>query len=438
MPPGSFLFAYGSLAGAPGARPARLRDHRRTWGIAMDNTVTIPGYKAYLAADGSRPDVCVAFLDVEPAPGASVQGELLPVDRAGLRALDRRERNYDRVDVSGLVDGAPAGARVWTFAGLPAARDRLARARAAGRAVVHAAYARSVAGFEADTVPHDLPVVALERIELPPPTLERDGYVLVPDVAGPELLAPLVELARSAWGVDPDDPSTWRTAPAEDAPAVWGHQAQWDLRQHPGVHAAFARLLGRDELWVSQDGLGVRAPGDPGMPVHWDVDPRADFPHRVLGGLVYVTDTPLARGPFRAVPGLFRDLDGWFDRHPGTGSDPDDLWNIDVEHHASMAVPGCAGDLVVWDARLPHGNEAVAGSAPRLVQFLTMWPPGTWGETAADHQAIWRSRRPNPAYLHKPGWDRTEPWGPAALTPLGRRLIGLEPWGGDPRTRVPG
>jgi hypothetical protein len=204
------------------------------------------------------------------------------------------------------------------------------------------------------------------------------------------------------------------------------------------VHAAFAELLGREDLWVSQDGLGVRPPGDPAMPVHWDVDPRATFPNRVLGGLVYVTDTPLGRGPFRAVPGLFRDRDGWFDRHPATGGEPDDLWDVDVEQHAPVAVPGCAGDLVVWDARLPHGNEAVVGGAPRLVQFLTMWPPGTWGETAADHQAIWRSRRPNPAYLGKPGWDRTEPWGPAALTALGRRLIGLDPWAGDPRAPLPG
>jgi hypothetical protein len=332
MPTDGFVFAYGSLTGAAGARAARLRDHRRVWGIAIDNALTVPGYKAYLAPDGSRPAVCVAFLDVQRAPGAYVRGELLPVDRSALRVLDRRERNYDRVDVSALVDGAPAGARVWTFRGLPAARERLARARAAGRAVVHAAYARAVAPHDGDTVPHGLPVAELERVELPPATLERDGYVLVPDVAGPDVLA---RLAR------------------EDS----GDGAAW-------LRAVVARALARDDVRVCGHGLAVRPPGDPALPIHWDADPRTAGP--AYGGLVHLTDTPLSRGPFRAVPSLFRDVAGWFERHPGAGTRPGDLWDIDVQGHASVPVPGCAGDLLLWDVRLPHGDDAVTGDASRV------------------------------------------------------------------------
>jgi hypothetical protein len=56
----------------------------------MDNAVAIPGYKVYVAADGSRPDVCVAFLDVAEDPGGCVTGVCMPVDAPALAALDRR------------------------------------------------------------------------------------------------------------------------------------------------------------------------------------------------------------------------------------------------------------------------------------------------------------------------------------------------------------
>src|SRR4051794_38718040 len=106
----------------------------------MDNAQTIPGYKLYLAEDGSRPEVCVAFLDLQPAPGEAVDGVLLPVAAAGLTALDARERQYVRADVPGAIAAPPPG-RVFAYLGREGSRERLRRARRAGRAVVAAAYA---------------------------------------------------------------------------------------------------------------------------------------------------------------------------------------------------------------------------------------------------------------------------------------------------------
>jgi hypothetical protein len=149
---------------ARGAPRAVLRDARRWWGVAMDNAVDLPGYKAWLAPDGSRPALHVAFLDLEAAPGERLEGAL--VAAADLPALDRRERNYRRVDVTDRVAGAPARARVWTYVGLPEARDRLTRARAGGTAVVAEPYLRAVeAAFGPVAV--DLPVRRLRRVELP-------------------------------------------------------------------------------------------------------------------------------------------------------------------------------------------------------------------------------------------------------------------------------
>jgi len=167
------VFGYGSLAVGVAGRPARLEGHRRVWGVAMDNRISIPGYKAYRRReDGSRPPVYVAFLDVVEDPDAATDGVLLAVDAGALRALDARERNYERIEVSAAVAGAPG--RVWTYRGSAAGRARLQLGRKRGSAVVQLEYLRTVRGtfaalgIEDGADPGALPVVDLERVELAP------------------------------------------------------------------------------------------------------------------------------------------------------------------------------------------------------------------------------------------------------------------------------
>ena len=169
-----FVFAYGSLAAdLRGSHPARLHGRRRGWGVAMDNRVDVPGYKHYrLRSDGSRPPVFVAFLDLFDDPAACTHGLCLPVDEAQLPVIDHRERNYERVDVTSAVPGAPG--TVWTYRGTVAGRERLRRGRQLGRLVGDRAYLETVrAGFAAlgldgDSDPGDLAVLDLERVDLPP------------------------------------------------------------------------------------------------------------------------------------------------------------------------------------------------------------------------------------------------------------------------------
>ncbi|HEX5194442.1 MAG TPA: gamma-glutamylcyclotransferase family protein [Solirubrobacteraceae bacterium] len=179
-----FVFGYASLAAlADGAAPSRtpaaggfvceLRGHRRRWGVAMDNRRDLPGYKHYTEAAGARPAVFVCFLDIVADRDCEVNGLCVPVDAARLKALDERERNYERRDVSALVDAG--GARVWAYFGRRAARRRMRRAAVAGRAVIDAGYLGLVtAGFRAlgvaewdacapSLTPGALPVLALTR-----------------------------------------------------------------------------------------------------------------------------------------------------------------------------------------------------------------------------------------------------------------------------------
>jgi Gamma-glutamyl cyclotransferase, AIG2-like len=179
-----FVFGYGSLAAlADGVVPARtpraegfvcdLPGYRRQWGVAMDNRRDLPGYKHYTDELGRRPAVFVCFLDVTPDPRASVNGLCVPVDDARLAVLDDRERNYERADVSAVVDAR--GGRVWAYVGARASRLRMRWAVAAHRAVIDAAYLELVAaGFAAlgagelqrcapSLAPGLLPVVPLTR-----------------------------------------------------------------------------------------------------------------------------------------------------------------------------------------------------------------------------------------------------------------------------------
>ncbi|MEA2371811.1 MAG: hypothetical protein QOH12_2205 [Solirubrobacteraceae bacterium] len=144
----------------------------------MDNSLDIPGYKCFVDPQtASRPDVFVAFLSISPAPGGRVNGRLIEVSTDDLVELDRRERNYVRVDVTDRLAGA-AGGTVWSYVGTPEAHERFAGGLRSGRVVIGDEYYESVrrafadgapdglAEFERLTAPPPCPIVALRRVSL--------------------------------------------------------------------------------------------------------------------------------------------------------------------------------------------------------------------------------------------------------------------------------
>jgi gamma-glutamylcyclotransferase (GGCT)/AIG2-like uncharacterized protein YtfP len=178
-----FIFGYGSLAGdlLGDVAISHLRGYRRQFGVAADNSEEIPGYKRYrLPGDDSFPAVHVAFLDLVEDPATAVNGALAAVDAATLADLDRRERNYDRIDVTAAIEESPPDGRVWAYVGSSAGRARLAAGGAAGTAVVQRSYLGHVQDgfrrlgaaeydrFLASSDLDGLPLLDLERVDLPP------------------------------------------------------------------------------------------------------------------------------------------------------------------------------------------------------------------------------------------------------------------------------
>jgi cation transport regulator ChaC len=171
------------LVRRPGGIPCHLLGHRRAWNVAMDNRQTIPGYKYFVdPGTGERPPLHVAFLNIYPAAEGRLNGVAFPVTSEMLQELDRRERNYVRVDVTSLLD-VEIGGTVWTYLGRDDARQRFETARRANAAVVSEAYFNrirddfaAVGGldeFDQSTDGLTVPLRGLTRVDLPPPPPAR-------------------------------------------------------------------------------------------------------------------------------------------------------------------------------------------------------------------------------------------------------------------------
>lgn len=109
----------------------------------------------------------------------------------------------------------------------------------------------------------------------------------------------------------------------------------------------------------------------------------------------------------------------------------------DLTGFAVTPVPARAGDLVIWDRLLAHGNGHNVSNRPRLAQYVTMFPARPDDEDFRRKRvAQWHDRLP-PDTDWAPGdprgW-RQEHGRTADLSPLGCILLGLDAWpaGGTP------
>jgi len=157
-------------------------------------------------------------------------------------------------------------------------------------------------------------------------------------------------------------------------------------------------------------------------------------------GVLFLTDTEADQGGFQCVPEVYRDLLAW---ERSGSAEPPPAAPAPSDPRVRQ-VPGKAGDLLIWNILLPHGNGHNVSQQPRLAQYITMHPApeaakergsgrgnSVWDAEAerAERIVCWRERFP-------PNWARgvaprvTErgTTQPAQLTPLGRKLLGLDRW----------
>ncbi|RKN70150.1 phytanoyl-CoA dioxygenase family protein [Paenibacillus ginsengarvi] len=271
-----------------------------------------------------------------------------------------------------------------------------------------------------------------------------NGYVLVKGVVPKSDCDKLIDTIWEFTGYSPEDPETWYR-PAAGTDALWKsqkegmlplfhHQTMWDNRQHPDVYRAFAELLEEEKLWVSIDRVNMKPPRRDDISsfntgfIHWDTDTsKLTFPlprpPRVQG-VLYLADTADNQGGFQCVPSLYRDFENWIKTQPADRNPT----KPDITGHEIVPIAGEAGDLLIWDVLLAHGNGQNYTAKPRFAQYITMFPaaPGVRRDDAVES---WRNRTGPASFpADERGWERRPGTGPAQLTELGRKLLGLDPW----------
>jgi hypothetical protein len=269
---------------------------------------------------------------------------------------------------------------------------------------------------------------------------DENGYIVVPNVAPPEDLEAVIAATWDFLGMDFLDSATWYPTDRRGAIAyLHQHQSLWNCRQSPKLHAAFADLLGTEKLWVSMDRVGMKPPIDPRFPqyddrgfVHWDLDTSKPLPESLgLQGVLALTDTTEEMGGFCCIPGFHKNLAEWIADQPGDRNPrAPDLSRLPNGFKVTP-IPMKAGDIVIWNRLLAHGNGRNEGTRPRLAQYITMYPASDDAAARESRVECWRDR-------HAPaGWEKDIPEKykgrekgnpPAELSALGRKLLGLDSW----------
>ena len=268
--------------------------------------------------------------------------------------------------------------------------------------------------------------------------LDEQGYVVVRDVIPQENLDAVIADIWRHTGASPSDRESWYQPDrisGNGMVEMYHYQSMWNNRQHPHLYQTFVDVLGTERLWVTLDRTNLKPPADARHPrydhkgfIHWDAD-TSTYPNVAFGvqGVLALTDTDESMGGFQCVPELYRDLGEWIARQPAD-RDPS---RPDLTGYTITPVPLRAGDMVIWTdcSRMATGTICQIGHA---------WPNISMGlaneEDAAARQAritSWQKRLPpeGSAFPGDPRKIEEQLPEPPDLTPLGRKLLGLDSWG---------
>lgn len=295
---------------------------------------------------------------------------------------------------------------------------------------------------------------------------QSHGYIVVKNAIPSAAANRLLDFAWRFQGLDRDDPESWYAprsfrSDLEQELYIYGfveayhHQLIWDSRQAQRVYDAFVDVWDCEELWVTLDRLNLNPPNvgnrdrslipptDNGFDIelHWDVDSTLSVPQQRVQGIIALNDTGPDLGGFQCNPELFRRFEQWRSAAP---ADRDPIRpDVDRAQFPVIRPELRAGDLLIWNGLLAHG---VAGNSSekdvRAVQYLAMMP------ALETHSTLRQSRIDSWRTLSTPDWNKTLVgdatkheslrYGPAELTALGSKLLGLTSWHQSPKAAEEG
>ena len=121
-----YIFGYGSLVEPNEIKQyltvktdiyyARAKGFQRVFNVSVDNMQQLKGYKYYVDKNGIRPNIYVTFLNIIKNKDINLLGSVFYVDDNMFKAVDRRERNYNRIIMNEFLDREFDGT-VWAYVG---------------------------------------------------------------------------------------------------------------------------------------------------------------------------------------------------------------------------------------------------------------------------------------------------------------------------------
>ncbi|MXX80950.1 MAG: phytanoyl-CoA dioxygenase family protein [Chloroflexi bacterium] len=272
---------------------------------------------------------------------------------------------------------------------------------------------------------------------------DQNGYLVVHQLIPRKQVEAVTDAIWDFLEFDRGQPSDWYREPHRPNGMVemYHHQALWDVRQNPRIYELFRDLFGRDDLWVFIDRANLKPPPNESHPeydhqgmVHWDIDVRETPTPFLVQGVLYLVDTREGEGGFQCVPGVHRRA-----AEISAGISDQDLRHQQLHERfpeqigPPIEIEANAGDFIIWHSALPHGNSRNLSNKPRLAQYVRLFPAEPSNEELREQRiASWR-KSTHPAFQNPrafPGDPRAKEamTPPAELTPLGRKLLGLDDW----------
>lgn len=269
----------------------------------------------------------------------------------------------------------------------------------------------------------------------------ENGYIVIKQAVPKEQAAATEKFLWEFEEKDPNDPSTWYTAPRAEMKMkeltntgmveVYNNQHLWNNRMMQRVYDAFVDIWGTEKLWVTIDRANLNFPIRPGHEykafIHWDYDPEIK-PVNVQGVLALADQTDENMGGFQCIPELFRTYDMWKLTQP----EDRDHFKPDTTGFEPVKVKMEAGDLLIFNSLQPHGIRANRSeNKVRMAQYISMMPAEEDNEALKQWRiSSWRDRIAPEGYAF-PGdprkWEQTK-YSTAVLNELGKKLLGLEKW----------
>ena len=269
----------------------------------------------------------------------------------------------------------------------------------------------------------------------------NNGYIVIKDAVPKEMAKATADFLWEFEEKDPNDANTWYTEPRAEMKMkeltntgmveVYNNQALWNNRQFPKIHQAFADIWGTEKLWVTIDRANLNFPLRPGFEykgfIHWDYDPETK-PQNVQGVLALADQDDENMGGFQCIPELFRTYDTWKLTQP----EDRNHFKPDTTGFEPVKVKMNAGDLLIFNSSQPHGIRANRSEDKvRIAQYIAMMPAQEDDESLRQWRInSWKNRIAPEGYAF-PGdprnYEQTK-YDTAELSPLGRKLLGLDKW----------